>query len=275
MLCEWKLVNTLDDALQALNGHDYMIIAGGTDVMVRNRAGGIKDCDILDIHGLKSSLSDIALSEYKSQPVLKIGAMATHDKITVNRLIREYVPILSLASGSVGSPQIRRRGTIGGNICNASPAADTMPVLAALNASVCLKSMAGVRVMLLSEFVTGPGKTCREKNELLCYFYVPIDTKGYEYKYTKIGKRNSMAISISSCAWIYSGKKLRIAYGASSATPKRASNLELLWDRRREVNREDIANALRLDITPIDDMRASGEYRFAMAEEIACDLFKI
>lgn len=200
---------------------------------------------------------------------IEIGALTTISEIVTSEIIRKQIPILYSAASSLGNPLTRNRATIGGNLADASPAADMAPPLLAIEASVHTKSGRGkTRKISLDQFFLGPNKTVLAKDEIITQisFLKPKDSaKG---SYIKLGLRNSMAISVVSIAVMLEMKgkvcqKARIALGAVAPTPIRAYRVEKILEGK-EINQEIIKECSALvkeEISPISDIRASAEYR--------------
>lgn len=192
---------------------------------------------------------------------------------------------LAEAVSLVGGPQIRNRGTIGGNILSASPAADTVPVLMALDAVLVLVSETGQRMVSLNGFMKGPGRTAIHQGEILTEIVIPFKTGAARFR--KVGKRNALAISIINVA-VYMEKEagrittLAIAIGSAGPTALRAFHTEELlrvWKRPDSEEKwqslhEEIAIALSEDISPIDDIRATGSYRKTVAANVVLQLVR-
>jgi hypothetical protein len=162
--------DNLDQALDILDEKKKQVkmIAGGTDMLVgiHNESDDLKGIDyLLDI----SSINGLELIEDKKE-YMKLGALCTHNEIINSDLVNERFPLLKKAAGVIGSTQIRNRGTVGGNINNASPAADLVPALIALDAKVVLKSKDQKRELPLSQFITGPYRTDLKENEIIFTF---------------------------------------------------------------------------------------------------------
>ena len=192
---------------------------------------------------------------------------------------------LAEAASLVGGPQIRNRGTIGGNILSASPAADTVPVLMALDAVLVLVSETGQRLVSINGFMKGPGQTAIHQGEILAEIVIPFKTGAARFR--KVGKRNALAISIINAA-VYMEKEagrittLAIAVGSAGPTALRAFHAEELlhaWKRPDSEEKwqslhEEIAIALSEDISPIDDIRATGSYRKTVAANVVLQLVR-
>ena len=242
-------------------------IAGGTDVMV-----GLN----LD-HGRPESIIDLTrireLGEWGSDDGwLRIGAGVTYTKLIDE--LGDRLPGLAMASRTVGSPQIRNRGTVGGNLGTASPAGDAHPPLLAADAQVELASARGTRRVPVREFFTGPKQTAMRKDELIAAFLV--EPAAGPQQFSKVGTRNAMVIAVCSFALALDPARRRVGTGIGSAgpTPLRATEAERFlegvldeessWDRRTRVSEaavtrfgELVASAAR----PIDDVRGTAAYR--------------
>lgn len=265
---------TFDEALVMLSAENSMALAGGTNIMVdikKERFGGqrLVALDALD------TLKGIS----KRDDGLSIGSRTTFDEIERSGLSK-WCPAFSAlveAAESVGGPQIRNRGTIGGNILCASPASDTVPALLVLDAALKLHSVNGERTVPLEGFITGVRQTKLLPGELLQAIILPKSTgKSCFYK---VGSRNAMAISIAGAA-VYTETEndrvrcIRIAYESVAPTAVRAYHTEdfLRGKTVEEVLSEPCMAAakkiLERDISPISDLRASKEYRRLVSENI-------
>lgn len=253
----------LNDALSFLKENPYYLpLAAGTDVVPMLRDKKIRDVSFLNLQNV-DALKQIYLD---ASHVLHIGAMVTHEQISVHPLILKYLPALAMACSVVGSPQIRARATIGGNICHASPAADTAAVLAAACAcAVLVKNNDTQRVILLEKFWLGPGKTCLQDGELLKEIMIVLPENGYQGKYYKIGGRSALTIAIASSAVLYDGQNWRISAGSISAVVKRLPLVEACLNQGTEIKKIELEALLRLCTSPISDIRASREYRLKAA----------
>lgn len=223
---------SVSEASKFLREHkeDARIVAGGTDVMVQLRRGGGEGkgprwfVDVTQIPGLAYIRAD--------GDVIRIGALTTHAEIARSPLIRERAPLLAEACASIGSPQIRARGTIGGNIMNASPAADSIPALVALLAGVRLVGHEGVRDAAISDMFDGPYKTTAEPGEMLVEVYFDAPATGCRSAFVKLGRREALAIARLSVAVVIeqdsTGRVSRasVAPGACLPMPSRVSSAE-------------------------------------------------
>ena len=199
---------------------------------------------------------------------LVIGAATTHTEIVRSALVREKAPLLAEATKNIGSPAIRNMGTIGGNLVNASPAADTAAALLALGARLKLVSANGERDIDVEAFFTGPGETVLQSNELLQEVVIPAQSAGSQWAWHKLGKRKAdicSVISVAIALQMDSGtcSQARIALGAVAPTPllaKRAGGL-LEGKQLDGALIEEAAKAASEETSPIDDVRATAWYR--------------
>lgn len=257
---------TLEETLGLLYdlGPQARMLAGGTDLFVAMREKGLRAKSLINIKGV-AELSGIASLNGSG---LSIGAATPLHEIEMNRLVRQVSPALSDAVATIGSLQVRNRGTIGGNLANASPAADSAPALLVLGARVELVSAAGSREVSLETFFTGPGRTVMEPGEILKRVIIPKPEPGQFSVYLKFGPRRAMDIAVVGVAvsLILSGdavcKEARVALGAVAPTPFRAPRTEAaLAGKIDEAAIAHAAAQATAEAKPISDVRASAEYR--------------
>ncbi len=258
----------IEDAIRALHENENsMIVSGGTDVWVANRDGKYAGSDFVSIHDI-AELKGIRLEE---DGTVVIGAGTCFTDITGHPVIQKYIPILGEAVDQVGSPQIRNVGTVGGNICNGVTSADSAPSLFALEALLLLRGPEGGRIVPISEFYTGPGKTVRARDEILCEIRIPKESyAGVSGQYIKYGKRNAMEISTLGCAVtvkLSPDKKIfervRIAYGVAGPTPMRCPEAEKSAECQ-PVSHDTVAgmaDRVLAAVNPRSSWRASREFR--------------
>jgi carbon-monoxide dehydrogenase medium subunit len=199
-----------------------------------------------------------------------LGPSLTHSEVAVSGLLAG-IDVLRTAAASVGSPQVRNLGTVGGNIANASPAGDMYPALLALDAKVTLRSINGDRKIALEDFVTGPGETVIEPDELLVAteFDDPVSDAGRCFTgFMKLGLRNALAISVASVALVAGAedgrlKEVRIACGAVAPTAIRMRGAEEVLEGREPTDNliAEAARAASRECDPLTDIRATREYR--------------
>ncbi|MEW5891219.1 MAG: xanthine dehydrogenase family protein subunit M, partial [Pseudomonadota bacterium] len=244
------------------------ILAGGTDLMPQSHAGRVK---------FKPTLMNIRrIPELKGIALdggwLRIGALATISELMAAELVRRHCPVLAEAGDHFASGQIRNAGTLGGNICNASPAGDTLVPLLVLDAQAELVSKPNgslrTRTLPLAQFFTGPGRTRREPNELLAAVRIPVPPPGSIARFYKFGTRPALdisAISIGLAGVLRDGRlsQVRVAFGAVAPTPLRGTATEKALEGKRLTPETIAAAALaaRDEINPISDVRASAWYR--------------
>ena len=256
--------STWSEALEMKAAHpEATPIAGGTDVMVELNLDHGRPAAILDLTRIRE------LTEWgRVDGLLRVGA-----GVTYTRLIDELgdrLPGLAMASRTVGSPQIRNRGTVGGNLGTASPAGDAHPPLLASDAWVELASRSGVRHIPVREFFTGPKRNAMRKDELISAFLV-APAPGPQ-QFAKVGTRNAMVIAVCSFALSIDPAHRRVGTGIGSAgpTPLRALEAEnfiqgeLDWDVHRPLSEATLnrfGELVAAAAKPIDDVRGTAEYR--------------
>ena len=264
---------SLNDALQVLANDSVPILAGGTDYFP---ALGEKPVptQLLDITAI-SELSGIC----KDSQGWHIGATTTWTDI-INAELPAAFDGLKAAAKEVGSIQIQNAGTIAGNLCNASPAADGVPPLLALNASVELASVNQRRRLPLAEFINGPRSTALAVDELLVSIHIPAISDDARSGFYKLGSRKYLVISIAMVSVTLAADSnghlsdVRIVVGACSAVARRLEALEktLLGLSIHADIMSLITPSLFDELTPIDDVRGSGEYRKTAAHQIVMRL---
>jgi CO/xanthine dehydrogenase FAD-binding subunit len=213
---------------------------------------------------------------------LKIGSTVTIAELQVNPLVRKYCSVLVEAANTFANPLVRNRATLGGNLVDASPAADCAPPLLALDAEVELVNLAGSRRVRLEDFFAGLRKTVIRQGEILAAVYVPVVTQGAASAYYKIGLRKADAISVVSAAVLvetgadHHCRKVRIALGSVAPLPMRAAKAEKSMEGSL-LTPETIYQAgciAAQEVSPISDLRASAAYRRKMVEVIVGRLLK-
>ncbi|HEX2112877.1 MAG TPA: FAD binding domain-containing protein [Alphaproteobacteria bacterium] len=251
----------LDEALAALAARPRVVLAGGTDYYPA-RVGRPVDDDIIDITGL-STLRRIV----EADETWRIPALATWSDLIAARLPPLFDG-LKLAAREVGGVQIQNAGTVCGNLCNASPAADGIPNLLALDARVELASAAGQRVLPIPEFVTGNRRTVRRPDELVTAIVIPKPAHQARSTFLKLGARKYLVISIVMVAAVVEtdGDAIaaaRVAVGSCSAVAKRLPTLEQrLAGHTLSPAIADVVDTSDLaPLSPIDDVRGTAAYR--------------
>ena len=253
------------------DGERPLLFAGGTDLFVRMRDWLKKPSCLIGLEQV-SGLDQISCKDGR----LRIGSMVTHQALLESPVIRDQISILHQAVEILGSPPIRHMGTIGGNICTASPAGDTLGPLYALGAQLELSSADETRVIPIRDFIAGPGKTGLKSDEILTAVLIPVpdpDARGY---YQKVGQRRALAISIISMAALIlldSNKQVqyaRFAFGSVGPTVLRFPDIEASLIGRI-LSPELVIAVGKLfaeRICPISDIRASADYRRMVTERL-------
>jgi CO/xanthine dehydrogenase FAD-binding subunit len=246
-------------------------IAGGTDLMVRitGEIGAPPD-RLLDLSRV-DALKGISLES----GALVVGARTTYTEIRRSALVEAHLPALVEAAATIGAIQIQNRGTLGGNIANASPAGDTLPILLAADATILVGGQRGEREIPAAEFFTGYRETALAPDELILHVTFPLPT-GRELRFRKVGTRRAQAISkvVMATAWRDDGPRgladVRIALGSVAATPIRAQATEAVLEGALPIPEvaDRAAETLAGEIAPIDDVRSTADYRRAVAARV-------
>jgi len=255
---------TWDEALEAKAAQPAaMPLWGGTDVMVDMNFGRARPEAILDLTRVA------ALTEHdRDDGMLRVEAGVTYTRAIAE--LGDVLPGLAIASRTVGSPQIRNRGTIGGNLGSSSPAGDALPPLYASGAEVELASTRGTRLVPIEDFITGPKRNTLEPAELIAAFHIPA-ARGAQ-QFSKIGTRNAMVIAVCSFALAIDeeARTVGTCLGSAAPTPRRAHEAErfinsaLDWDGHGRIDGgvlERFGELVAEAASPIDDQRGSAVYR--------------
>jgi len=251
-----KRARSLDGALKVLRDEPGTVpIAGCTDVYVTLEFGGTPGTRYLDLTPL-AALRRITTRDNR----LVIGALATYTDLVHSRLVRARLPMLVEAARLVGGVQIQNRGTVGGNLANASPAGDTLPVFAAAGADVVLHGPAGERRVPFASFYTGYRASVRRPDELITAVEVP-PVVGRQW-FRKVGTRAAQAISKVVFAGVR-GLETAMAIGSVAPTVLRLTRAEQTLTRGGSI--DEALSALAGEITPIDDLRSTADYRRLVA----------
>jgi xanthine dehydrogenase small subunit len=249
-------------------------IAGGTDLMVALTGEiGEPPSSLVDLWAI-DVLRGIAIDG----DALSLGALTTYTEIRRSPLCREHVPALVEAAATIGAAQIQNRGTLGGNIANASPAGDTLPVLLAADAQIVVGSKRGERSIPASDFWTGYRETALAHDELILQIRIPLVTDR-EMRFRKVGTRRAQSISkvVMAAAWRsgeHTGtglwRDVRVALGSVASTPVRAPRAEEALEGHAPTpeTADSAAEALAAEIEPIDDVRSTAEYRRIVAGRV-------
>lgn len=266
-MTEWNVLlpTSMPELLHLIQQPNHKLIAGGTDLLPRLRRNTGTDAPALIDLSRFSALRFIR----QNGKTIEIGALTTHQELASSEILLTYAPALAEAAARIGSEQTRARGTLGGNIANASPAADTLPPLLCLNAQVVLTSLEGSRMLSLQEFLAGPGKTNQQPGEMISSIRFTLPKLPFSIKFDKLGRRNGMAIAVVSASALLeldaSGliHAARLALGSVAPTALRCPNAEAALVGQLPCHEafHAAATALQADISPISDLRASADYR--------------
>ena len=277
--------DTLEAAVTTLQeaGARATLLAGGTDLLVRLRSGRVKPAVVVDLKRIETLDAGIT----RIDGMLRIGARCTMTALMAGEQVRQEFPALVEAARVVGSVQIRNRATLAGNICNASPAADTAPPLLAYGALVNIHGIAGERRVPLQQFFTGPGKTVLGRDEIVTTIDLPLPAGPVGAAFMRLTRRRGVDLAtLTVCCAISSAGELRVALGAVAPTPLLVLDVELppeggshepaVWlpplggrtsDRdslRDPAQLDGLAARIAAHASPISDVRAGSDYRAAM-----------
>lgn len=272
---EYYRPRSLREALELLNAiENAKVIAGGTDLVVDLKYRRVTPRALVDVSGLSELKFVKAGDSY-----VEIGSATTIQELAENGAVRRYLPLLAEAAELFGSWQIRNLATIGGNLCNASPAADTAPPLLAHDAELELASLSGSRVVPLAKFFAGPKKTVLERGEILRSVRVPVHRRRAGWSFIKVA-RTSFDLAKVSVAVLLSldgntVADVRIALGSVAPTPVRARTAE------KHITGASFEEAVALapelvarEIAPIDDVRSTARYRLEVAKTVVRDAMR-
>ncbi len=251
---------------------DALPLAGGTDLMVAWNMGELNGRTVLDLSRLRE-WTRIA----RDGPALLIGALVTHAALQRHPAVRRHVGLLVSACATVGGIQIQNRGTLAGNVANASPAGDTLPVLAVHDASVHVASASGRRRVPILDVFAGVKRTTLRPGELIEAIELPLPTRPPDRQmFWKVGTRAAQAISKTVAAgllWLAkdgSVEDVRFALGSMAPTVRRlrAAENHLKGRRLTPAAIADASALLARDVAPIDDLRSTAAYRLAVSQRV-------
>jgi len=261
---------TLAEAFAVLAADGPRPIAGGTDLMVQLEAAVAEPpAAVLDLWRL-DELRGMTYDGYE----VSVGALTTYTQLRRSPVIRARLPALEEAAATIGAAQIQNRGTIGGNVCNASPAGDTLPVLLAVDATLDLGSVRGERSVAAADFWTGYRTTALLPDELLLRLRFRVDRRR-RTRFRKVGTRRAQAISKVVMALSYREdggvwRDVRLALGSVAPTPIRVPETESVLEgaAARETVADHAAAVLAEEIEPIEDVRSTAEYRRTVSARV-------
>jgi CO/xanthine dehydrogenase FAD-binding subunit len=256
---------------------EAVVYAGGTDLLVQMRSGLVHPRALICLERIEALRGISENGEY-----LHIGACTTHAQLLDDSRLKTQLPVLWQAVRHLGSPPIRAMGTIGGNICTASPAGDTLPPLYVLRAEVELASSNGRRRMPTRDFIQGPGQVRRTQGEILTGVWVPKPQENFCHHFEKVGQRNALACSLVSLAALLKVsevgvvERVALAWGSVGPGIVMSSEVEnaLLGQKLTRATLEAAADIARKAVSPIDDVRASGDYRRTVAGNLLLRLIQ-
>lgn len=267
---------SVQDAVRLLTEHpEAIIIAGGSDVLIKMREGKLAGCELVSIYGI-DALRGISMEE---DGTLRILPLTSFSHITKNPLIQEHIAVLGEAVDQVGGPQIRNIGTIGGNTCNGVTSADSASTLFAWDAIMEITGPEGIRRVPIQEFYIKAGKVALAHNELETAILIKKESyEGYKGHYIKYAMRNAMDIATCGCSVnvkLSEDKKtiedVRIAYGVAGPIPMRAHSAEAAAKGQPvcEDTIEAFGEAALQDVNPRTSWRATKEFRLHLTKELA------
>ncbi len=263
---EYLAPETMEEAALLLSRHKTAakVLAGGTDLLVQFKHGERLPRYIINMKGIPNQ----DFLAYDEKEGLKIGALATIRSIETSPVIQQKFSILAQAASQLGTASVRNCATIGGNLCNAAPSAETAPALLVLEARVKIISADGERTVPIEEFFTGPGQTVLHPHEILSEIQVPnpLPQSGGVYLAQTIRKALDLAIVGVAVVTTLDGdilKNVKIALGAVAPTPIRARKAETVIKGQRlsDPLLDEAGLAASKEANPIDDIRGSAEYR--------------
>lgn len=267
---------SVEDACRALaEDPQAIVIAGGTDVLVKVRGGKLAGAHLVSIHNLHDELDGVTLAD---DGTVEIGPITWFHHVTTSPVIQATVPTLGEACDTPGGPQLRVSGTIGGNVCNAATSADSASTLFAYGALLDVVSTRGKRTIPIEEWYAGPGRSYRERDEVLVKIRIPRDHyEGFTGHYFKYGKRRALEIATMGCCCLVklgadksTIDDIRLAFGVAAPTPMRATGAE---DAVRGLPVaeavEKIGEVAQAETHPRDSWRASKDFRLQLIGEMS------
>jgi carbon-monoxide dehydrogenase medium subunit len=252
-------------------GGEAAVVAGGTDLLPGIRSGKKRPGYLISL----SEARDAGGLE-KSDGYLAIGPRATMADVFHDPSVKTFFPALAEAARVMGSQQIRNKATVIGNVCNASPAAETAAPLLVHEAAVSLFGPAGVREISIEDFFRGPGHTAKKADELVTAIKLPIPGLRERSVYRRISRREGVDLAIVNVAILKSrnvesrNAEIKLAYGSLAPVPFRPREAEAaagLW-LGKNISEEEFSRLIEHGLSPIDDLRSSAEYKVEMAKNL-------
>ena len=270
----YSRAGSIKEAIQLLGQNpEAHLIAGGTDVLVKLHKGKGDFDHLIDIHGIV----ELDFISPKDDGDLVIGPLCCFTHVAESALIRKHIPVLSEAILTIGGPQVRNMATIGGNLCNGVPSADSATPLMALNAMVTIEGQNGSRQMPLEDFFLGPGRVALEHHEIMTAITVSRDNyAGYSGHFFKYAMRDAMDIATIGCSAVCKVEDevltdLRLAYGVAAPVPIRCKDTEdkIRGHKVSTQLLDDIADAVADDVSPRTSWRAAKDFRLQIIATLA------
>jgi xanthine dehydrogenase FAD-binding subunit len=271
---KYNKVKSVSEAVSLLEKNPQAkLIAGGTDVLIRLREGEEEYTELIDIH----DLAELMNIEKKQNGDVYIGSAVTFSQLMEDEIIKDCVPVLAQAAGTLGGPQVRNVATIGGNLCNGAISADSAAALFVLDAILEIEGIKGAREVPVREFYLGPGQVTLEQGDVLKTVIIKYENYvDFGANYYKYAMRNAMDIATIGCAATCkldgeTIKELKIAFTVAAPKPMRAQTAEDAA-RGKQVtaeNIEAIAALVTEDLNPRDSWRASKKFRLHIIQTLA------
>jgi len=270
---------TLQETLELLDrqGQESKLMAGGTDLIVSLRARERLPKNVIDIKGVKE-LHELLYDEERG---LSVGAAVTLNRLIHHEAVSNNFPILTEAVSTIGDFEIRNRATLAGNICNASPAADSAPALLVLEANVNVASRERKRTVPIGEFFTGVKKTVLADNEMVTSINVPTPPEGSVGGYLKARRNIGEDLAVVGAGGLATptgkaGRSVRLAYASVAPTPLRAFEAEKVFESTKPLDKllEQAMPIVRKTVSPISDVRGGKEYRVNLVEVLTKRLLR-
>ena len=270
---EYHAPEVLDEALALMNQYtsEASVLAGGTDLIVQMKSGQTRPQVVVDV----KKIAELNRLEWDEDKGLHVGAAVSLSKLAAFQALKEKFSIFAQACSLIGSIQIRNRATMGGNICNAAPSADTAPPLLCLRAKAVVACLTGTRTISMEELFVGPGQTALNPNELLVEVvipYPPLSSAGCYLRHTPRAEMDIAVVGVAAFLVLSSQgdtiQDARIALGAVAPTPIRATQAETVLTGKPPTQDlvEEAAERSVEVAEPISDVRGSAEYRIRLAK---------
>ena len=270
----YSRAGSIQEAIRLLQENpEAHLIAGGTDVLVKMQKGKAQFDHLIDIH----DIAELNFIRENDDGDLVIGSLSCFTHVAESALIRKHIPVLSEAILTIGGPQVRNMATIGGNLCNGVPSADSATPLIALNATVTIEGPDRSRKMPLEDFFLGPSRVALEHHEIMTAITVSRDNyAGYYGHFYKYAMRDAMDIATIGCSAVCKVENkvltdLRLAYGVAAPVPIRCKDTEDKIRGRKLSTQllKDIAEAVQDDVSPRTSWRAAQDFRLQIIATLA------